>query len=593
MPRVTLTGGAYQARSLIAACQRCCNLYPETNPPEAQSPAPVTHYQFPGLTLNSVAPNIERVRQLYRATNGDLYEVVGPQVYFVSPLKVYTLLGTIPDLLTPTSMTDNGSVIVLVDGTTTGYAIDMASHAFGRITDPNFLGASHVDQIDTFFVFNVVGTFKFYISLSEVNFAMLTQTAIGTGNISAPGSLYTNGVYQGVPLTGGSGTGAAADITIAGAVVTAVDLADPGQGYLVGDVLSALAANIGGTGSGFTWTVATPAPAFDPLDIASKSSTADPIQSLIVVHDELWLVGELTTEVWINSGAADFTLQKLPGTFIEHGCVAQYSLIANGNSAFWLSQDRKGKGKVFKTQGYETATISTKAIEVAFQSYAVISDAIGMCLQIEGHIFYILVFPTADKSWAFDIEEGRWFELVSIDQNGVEHRTRANCCAFAYGEVFIGDWQNGSLYELDPDNYTENGNPIKWVRTFPHMMNNGVRVTYQYFTADMEVGNLPGLISGGVPQTDFNSDFNSDFLIDGTLDSLPQQPLVFLRWSSDRGRTFSDAVSQPAGAEGQYDTWITWWEQGEARDMVYELSWSFPAKTALNGAFVNTIPHKS
>ena len=66
------------------------------------------------------------------------------------------------------------------------------------------------------------------------------------------GSLYTTGTYAGVALTGGSGTTATANITVSGGVVSAVTILNPGINYVVGDVLSAAAASIGGTGSGFS-----------------------------------------------------------------------------------------------------------------------------------------------------------------------------------------------------------------------------------------------------------------------------------------------------------------------------------------------------
>lgn len=71
----------------------------------------------------------------------------------------------------------------------------------------------------------------------------------------AGGSSYTNGTYAAVPLTGGYGTGAIATITVAGGAVTQVQVTTVGANYCLGDVLSASAANIGGTGSGFTFTV--------------------------------------------------------------------------------------------------------------------------------------------------------------------------------------------------------------------------------------------------------------------------------------------------------------------------------------------------
>lgn len=69
------------------------------------------------------------------------------------------------------------------------------------------------------------------------------------------GSLYTNGVYQNVPLTGGSGANATADIVVVGGVVTSCTLKFGGNFYVVGDVLSC--SSLGPTGSGFLVTVAT------------------------------------------------------------------------------------------------------------------------------------------------------------------------------------------------------------------------------------------------------------------------------------------------------------------------------------------------
>jgi hypothetical protein len=72
-----------------------------------------------------------------------------------------------------------------------------------------------------------------------------------------PGSGYTNGTYTGVSLTGGTGSGAVATIVVAGNIVTTVTVTNFGNYYQVGDVLSATAASIGGTGAGFSVPIAT------------------------------------------------------------------------------------------------------------------------------------------------------------------------------------------------------------------------------------------------------------------------------------------------------------------------------------------------
>ena len=88
-----------------------------------------------------------------------------------------------------------------------------------------------------------------------------------TLNTLVGGTLYTNGTYTNVTLTGGSGSGAKATIVVAGATVTTVTLTTPGNGYVVGNTLSATAATIGGTGSGFSIKVATINDGFTESDL--------------------------------------------------------------------------------------------------------------------------------------------------------------------------------------------------------------------------------------------------------------------------------------------------------------------------------------
>lgn len=86
-----------------------------------------------------------------------------------------------------------------------------------------------------------------------INFVM----QLSSGEITDAGAAYTDGVYPAVPFTnvsslGNSGT---ANITVVGGVVTVVEIQNPGDGYKIGDILSVAASDVGGTGSGFLWTV--------------------------------------------------------------------------------------------------------------------------------------------------------------------------------------------------------------------------------------------------------------------------------------------------------------------------------------------------
>ena len=88
-----------------------------------------------------------------------------------------------------------------------------------------------------------------------------------TLNTLVGGTTYTNGTYTNVTLTGGSGSGAKATIVVSGTVVTTVTLTSAGNGYAIGDTLSATAASIGGTGSGFSIKVATINDGFTESDL--------------------------------------------------------------------------------------------------------------------------------------------------------------------------------------------------------------------------------------------------------------------------------------------------------------------------------------
>jgi hypothetical protein len=88
--------------------------------------------------------------------------------------------------------------------------------------------------------------------VSGTTVSAVTSSAIQTlGSITA-GSGYTNGTYNNVPLTGGSGANATATVVVSGGAVTSVTITLRGAGYVVGNTLSASNTNLGGTGAGFS-----------------------------------------------------------------------------------------------------------------------------------------------------------------------------------------------------------------------------------------------------------------------------------------------------------------------------------------------------
>jgi hypothetical protein len=85
----------------------------------------------------------------------------------------------------------------------------------------------------------------------------IVQGVVKTLGTITPGTSYTNGTYLGVSLTGGQGSYATADITVASGAVSIVSIRNGGSLYVAGDVLSCPNSSIGNTGTGWSVPVAT------------------------------------------------------------------------------------------------------------------------------------------------------------------------------------------------------------------------------------------------------------------------------------------------------------------------------------------------
>lgn len=302
----------------------------------------------------------------------------------------------------------------------------------------------------------------------------------------------------------------------------------------------------------------------DPLDFASAEGSPDGVVGIIVDHGQLWVYGTNSIEVWYNSGNADFPFSRIPGAFNELGCAAAYSLAKMDNGLFWLGKDARGQGMVYRANGYAGQRISTHAIEWHIQQYGDLSDTIGYTYQQDGHSFYVLIFPTADTTWVYDVATQAWHERAGF-ANGEFTRHRSNCQAFFGTKVMVGDYQNANIYSFDLDDYSDNGSIQKWLRSWralPTGQNNLKRTAHHSLQLDCESGVGLNLGQGSDPE-------------------------VMLRWSDDGGHTWSNEHWVSIGKIGEYYRRAIWRRLGmtmKLRDRVYEVSGTDPVKIAIMGA---------
>ena len=303
---------------------------------------------------------------------------------------------------------------------------------------------------------------------------------------------------------------------------------------------------------------------FDALDFAAADSNAEPIVSHIVNHGQLLLFKRTVTEVWGYTGNLDFPWARDGNALIEQGCCAPYSVTDLDNSVFWLGEDKNGQGVVWRLNGYSPLRVSHDGIEKAIQSYGDISDARAYAYTQEGETHYVLSFPSANATWVYGVKANLWHERAWMDpNNGRLNRHRSNCHMFWGGEHVVGDWENGNLYALDLDEYTDDGGPLLSLRAAPHVADGDYRrIRYHGVQVDIEAG--VGLSTG---QGD--------------------DPKMMIRWSDDGGHSWSELRTMTMGRVGQYAARARARRLGTSRDRVFEISISDPVKRVILGAAVD------
>ena len=370
----------------------------------------------------------------------------------------------------------------------------------------------------------------------------------------------------------------------------------------------------------------------DPTEFASAEGSPDGVVGLIADHGQVWVYGTNSIEVWFDSGGLDFPLSRVAGAFNELGCAAAYSIAKMDNGLFWLGKDARGRGMVYRANGYAGQRISTHAVEWHIQQYGDLSNAIGYTYQQDGHSFYVLIFPNADTTWVYDVATQAWHERAGfVDGNFTRHRS--NCQVFFNNEVLVGDYQNGNVYAFDLDVYADNGSIQKWLRSWralPTGQNNLKRTAHHSLQLDCETGVGLNLFpaydaeeltaedgdiliaeyvqneitaeTGEVLTTEAGDGFEP--LVDAAAYPVPfvppmmlstigypaapgYDPQVMLRWSDDGGHTYSNEHWVSIGKIGEYYRRAIWRRLGmtmKLRDRVYEVSATDPVKIAIMGA---------
>jgi hypothetical protein len=614
MPDFGFVGAAYEAPSIYQDAQECINFYPEIDPTKSQGERGIIAlYPTPGLQTVAIMPNQEEVRGIRTLSGGQQVVVVcGDFVYVMESDYTPKMIGQMNSSTGLVGIVDNGVNVYIVDGTYryTWFISNPSSAIFtGSISTTTLT----VDSV-------LSGTIAVGQAIFGQGIAQNTViTALGTGtggagtytvsNSQTVATTQINSVAAPAVVTGDI-TGTTLDVTAVSSGTLQIGQTLEGANVTDGTIITAFGTGSGGTGTytvspsqtaasatiyALNWTVLPTtdgafegggtvditdnyflynkpdsqlwaasdllSPITDPLSFASKDGSPDDLVALIVDRREVYLLGEMSSEVWIDSGGVPFPFTRIPGTSTQQGIAAQWSCARMGNSFAYVSKNNRGEAMIVRMNGYFPERISTHAVETTLVNQNV-SDALAWTYQLEGHEVYVVTFPSIGENgltWAYDNTTGLWHKWLYRNNQNQFERHRGNCCAFFNQQVLVGDYKNGKIYQVAREFYTDDGQPIRRIRRAPHITSDLQR---QYFH-ELQIQFQPGV---------------------GLSSGQGQDPQAMLRWSNDGGSTWSNEYWTSIGKQGKYQNRAIWRRLGWSRDKVFEVSVSDPVKAVIISA---------
>lgn len=306
---------------------------------------------------------------------------------------------------------------------------------------------------------------------------------------------------------------------------------------------------------------------WNPLDVATKEGNPDFLAGVFAANELLFLCGLESTEIWYDSGAANFPFQRYPGGGVwEIGTTHILSVCKVGDAVIWVGRDSRGTNVIYMARGLQYQRISDHAIEAAINVGVGKEFAVGLAhsYQENGHFFYVLnsANNVGGTTWVYDMTTNMWHERALwngtdyIAQNWLNH-TMAFYAGPSVGHYVggtgVGTDTNGIIYKQAMNIFDFDGQPKRVLRVAPHLTGEQQRVRYNNVILDLE----------------------------------RDSPVLTLRSSNDGGQTFGvpHTFLCPTGQKR-----AIWRNLGSARDKVIEISSESNTMQAWAACYVNERP---
>lgn len=498
-------GPAYKGRSPVIACEQLINLFPELQEAgnSASKGTKYNYYGRPGISVFATLGG--NVRALWGA-NDFLWAIGGNKLYQVNPDGSVVDSGTLgTNTMGPAQIISGpsgmSSALLVWDGTTDG----------------------------------TLGANTYWCDGVSPPFAV----------ISSVGITYCNGYYIALRPGGFDWTG------------------DP----IPVNTFDQTQFNVSAILDGSTW---------DPLNYAIKTGAPEPLVSVFGPAtvgggpEEIWLLGKKTIEVWYavpGTALNPFPFQQVQGAFINQGLWASQSVCGLADGIYYVAGDDRGVGIVMRMNGYIPQRVSTHAIEYQIQQWQIAgldtSTACGYGMQMQGHNFYVLTFPTFG-TLVYDATENLWSQWGTVTGSAgsltVAQAKGFQFHAASFAMHLVGDLNSPHIYAADLGTYQDNGAPLWRVRASPHLGEQQLWNFYDQFQLDF--GPYPPASSA----------------------------TFYLEISDDGGQTFNSPLTVVIGSGGTSPTRAVWRRLGRSKNRVYRVSTADAVAQAWVDAYLRMRP---
>lgn len=290
---------------------------------------------------------------------------------------------------------------------------------------------------------------------------------------------------------------------------------------------------------------------FDALDFSSADAQPDSIITHRVMRQELLLLGQWSTEVWIYTGDQAFPLTRYNSTPIDVGCVGNRAAINAANTLYFVGQTRTGRGAVYEMRGHQPVRISTQAVEEALRNSTDISAVTMWTYQVKGNEFIGINAPGLTSTWVYDAATNQWHERCEFVAGAYAAR-RDDLVTLHQGTHYA--CATTKVYKLDEDAYTLDGDVLIRERTWPHLVH-----------PNAELGQFAGL------ELACTTGYGGN---------------ITLELSNDGGYTWGSPLIRSLGETGRWVPKVRWLMLGSAYDRVFRLRCTDAVPLTIHGANV-------